>query len=394
MSDTHIQLQKPYLIIPKLIEQSTWGGTYIRDMKSWSSVKFLQNIKIGQSYELFSGTKLMLQVNDSDDTQFLPELGYPDKPDTMVDHFPLKKDSDYITLNDFIKINPEAVLGKKVCDAYGFMPLLIKINQSSGNSFQLHLRNGETHERWRPKPESWYYLEEGKLTFGVNPGKNISDYKTCCLAIESYMKTLSADVKSGKTNLADARNNATKFVKEANPWQYINTHTAKKYTIIDLSHGGIHHSWEENEDPNSPGNVIYEVQLDVMDPECTIRSFDQGKLKDSGDIREIHINDYFTCIDTEPAHNDIKNATFEKNGNTLLRTPIYNVDIFELNQDVSDTTGDTFVHLFVRDGSVEVKTNGGAVRLTRGHSCFMPKEVGAYNIHPTKPDAVVLKTFM
>lgn len=390
MADT----TRPYLIIPKLIEQPTWGGDYIRTTKAWDSVAFLRDRKIGQSYELFGSSKIALKVTDSTDPDFLPELGFADKPDIVREHFPLTEGEDYLTLSALAKETAVAFFGRAVLEKYACMPLLIKLNQASGNSFQLHLRPGETHPRWKPKAESWYYLQNGRLTFGIKKGCDINEYKRVCHAINDHLKSLSAKIQDGSMSLADARQDAKAFVEHANPWQFVNVHEARKNSIIDLSRGGIHHSWEENTEPGSPGNVIYEVQQDVMDPECTIRSFDQGKIKDNGTIREIHIDDYFAAIDTDPEHNDIAGATFTQKGNELLRTPIYNVDLLTVATQVTQETGPSFVHVFVEEGKVDVVTVGGTVTVGQGHSAFIPQASGTYEIRSIVGPARVIKTFL
>lgn len=389
-----MNVKRPYLIITKLIEQPTWGGSYICQLKAWNTVPFLEGKKIGQSYELFGGSKLAVNITDSHNPDFTPELGFADKPDTVTDHFHLQPGTGYVTIADFIKDHGAEFVGEKVWKAYHGMPLLIKLNQASGNSFQLHLRPHETHSRWKPKAESWYYLQNGRLTFGIKRGIDIQEYKRVCHKINTYMQELSTKIKTDKLTLTAARAEALAFVAAENPWKFVNVHEAEKNSIIDLSRGGIHHSWEENTLPGSPGNVIYEVQQDVMDPDCTIRSFDQGKIKDSGDIREIHIDDYFAAIDTDPDHNDIAQSTFIRKGNELLRTPIYNVDLLTVENKVTDSSNDTFAHLFVESGNVEVSTVDGTVAAGTGHSVFIPHACGEYEITALDGTAKIVKTFM
>lgn len=384
--------KRPYLIIPKLIEQPTWGGSYILELKDWLNRPQVKNKKIGQSYELFGGSKLTLSITDSRDFRFIPEIGSADSSNTEA--FELKETIDYITLAELVKNHAEQILGPEINKKYHLMPLLIKINQAYGNSFQLHIKPSEQHPRWKSKPESWYYLEDGLLTCGINPETNIEDYKKTCQAIEGKMAQLSALIQSGNMTLESAKAEAKEYIRHHNPWQYVNTHEAKKYDLIDLSAGGVHHSWEEDRNRYPLGNIVYEVQMDVMDPICTIRSFDQGKFKADGSIREIHIDDYFTYLDTDPQHNDINNLKKQREGNNLLTTPYYSLDILELADTFTDQTNQSFCHLYVRDGDVKVKAGHGAVRLTKGFSCFIPQAVGEYEIIPTVPDSVVLKTFI
>ena len=65
--------KRPYLVIPKLVEQPTWGGQYIADVKGWLRLQGLDQLKIGQSYELFSGSNLSL-CDTTLDSSFFGEI--------------------------------------------------------------------------------------------------------------------------------------------------------------------------------------------------------------------------------------------------------------------------------------------------------------------------------
>ncbi len=370
---------RPYLILPKLVEQPTWGGTYIVEYKGWDKAASLQGKKIGQSYELFGQSILLADVTNTADPRFSPE---PNDRGTQL------------ILADMVQDGKEAWVGASVWNTYGAMPLLVKFNQALGNSFQLHRKESEPSSRWTPKPESWYYMEDGALTFGIKKGTDVAAYKQCCLTIESKMKELSAAVVGGTKKLADARLEAKTFIAEKNPWQYVNVHTAKKYDLVDLSAGGLHHSWEEDLVHAPLGNVVYEVQKDVMDPICTIRSFDQGKIQDDGTIRNIAVEDYFTFLDTDEAKNDIQSAIRHAQGNTLLSTQYYSLDLLTVAGTYQDAVGPSFVHLFVRDGDVDIEGAGVRLHVGRGHSCFIPYAVGTYTITSRTPESVVLKTYI
>ena len=384
---------KAYLIIPKLIEQPTWGGNYILSLKKLLSINNLRNKKIGQSYELFGQSKLHLTLHDSTNTSFLPEFGFADKPDISAESKQYKEGVDSITLENLVKENPSAVLGKDVLEKFGKMPLLIKINQAFGNSFQLHIKPGVSHPHWKSKPESWYYLEDGLITFGIKKNCNLEAYKKACFAIDDYMKYLSNKVMNKSLALEDAKKEAKKYIENSNPWQFINVHEVKKFDLIDLSIGGLHHSWEENKQKFPQGNVVYEVQQDVMDPVSTIRSFDQGKIKDDGSIRKIAIEDYFKLLDTDPTHNNLDNMRQSRKGTRLLTTDYYCLDILEVQDVMTYQTENSFNHLFVREGCVEIKTEENTLKLSSGHSCFLPQQVGSYIIKAVTP-SIVLKTFI
>ena len=373
---------KPYLIIPRLIEQSTWGGTYIATLKNWSDIPELRSTKIGQSYELTGDSTLSTTITDTTHPDFRPEFEHPTTFGPVI------------SLSQLVSEDAKGILGEKVHNQIGKMPLLIKLNQAAGNSFQLHVKPGTQHPRWKAKPESWYFLEPGYISCGLKPGINIGTYKTACIQIDETMKRLSAEVTAGTKSLSQAQIEAKMFIQQINPWQYINRYEMQKYDLIDLSEGGVHHSWEENKEKFPLGNIVYEVQVDVMDPYCTIRSFDQGKIKEDGSIREIHIDDYFQHIDTDPIHNDINTLRRTQHDENLLHTPYYSLDILDVHSVRPVSTGESFNHLYVREGDVEVQTRNGMVRVTRGHSCFVPQNVGSYQIKTNVEHSVVLKTYI
>ena len=376
---TKMNILRPFLILPELIEQPTWGGDYITTLKNWKHKIANPMAKIGQSHELSGKSKLTPTITSSDDGRFGPALF---------------QEKDTIALADLVDTQPEQILGKKVTAKYSGMPLLIKLNQAMGNSFQLHLKPGQQHPRWKPKPESWYFLEAGYVSCGINTQIDIHKYKETCQAIARFMDVLSTEVTSGAKHVEYARSEARQFITAKDPWQFVKLHRVKKYDLIDLSIGGIHHSWEEKRNEYPRGNIIYEVQLDVADEYCTIRSFDQGKLKDDGSLREIHIEDYFHFLDTNPQNNDISMLMRKKNGTSLVQTSYYSLDIIENFQDTTDLTNDSFAHLYVRSGSVDIQAGDILLNVTRGHSCFIPADVQKYTIHAKTIDAAVLKTYI
>lgn len=371
---------RPYLIIPKLIQQPTWGGAYICDMKGWSNKDILRGRKIGQSYELFSGTKLLISITDTGDERFVPEIGYPDSTEIIEELFPLTEGQDYIPLSEIVGSDE--------------MRLLIKFTQSLGNSFQLHVKQDVIDEKWKPKAESWYYFEPGYLSFGIRNGISIDEYKDTCIRIAGFMEKLSREVVAGKKSLDEARAIAKNFISANDPHRFVNLYESRKFEVIDPSLGGIHHSWEENPEKFPLGNVLYEIQDDVMDPVSTIRCFDQGKIKEDGSVRELNIEDYFKYLDTNPENNNPRMIRQRANGENVIKTSKYSMDVIKLTKSrLLDTEG-KFNHLFVQDGEVEVRSGEGAIKISKGFSCFIPKLVGKYELTPLVDGSVILKTYI
>lgn len=357
-------LYQPLLILPDLIEQPTWGGDYIVKYKGWDKKPEYLGKKIGQSYELHGKIKMLV-------------------------------DDKEIYLNDFITINPNAVLGKSIYQRFGKMPLLIKFTQALGNSFQLHIKSGVKHSHWQPKPESWYFFEPGYVTCGIKSNTRLGDYKKTCVEIDMKMKQLSQQVINKKVDIREARSISKKLVKELYPWQFVNVGEIKKDNIIDLSSGAIHHSWEENVETCPEGNIVYEVQLDVADVDCTIRSFDQGKINNNGSIRQLNIDDYFNFIDIDMKNNSFSRLVEQSQNNQVFNTDYYCLDKIMIDKKTIDCTNDSFVHLFVKEGMVDVITKGGQIGLSKGHSCFLPAIVKKYQIiNQHNTISTILKTYI
>ncbi len=369
--------KRPYLVIPKLIEQPTWGGIYISTTKQWSKKNGVAGKKFGQSYELFGKSKFRLDVTTTKDPSFVPEVGNPDNDAT--DPLALKEGEEYAGL--------EAITSQPV-------PILIKLTQALGNSFQIHIKPETVSDKWKPKPETWFYFEDGMATCGLAEEVDIAAYKKCCEDISSFMSALSKQIQSQQITLATGREKAQEFIKEKNPWQYVNTIHVKKDEVVDMSAGGIHHSWEENKEDYPLGNVLYEIQLDAMDPVSTLRSFDQGKIKNDGSIRPIQIEDYFEFLDTDPGHNKTNSNISCPDGVVLCKTRHYSLDRLKISTQLKETTNNSFVHLYVKEGSLKVVATDGEVFVGAGHSCFIPQEVGEYSLENIGEECIVLKAYI
>lgn len=343
---------KPYLVIPKLIHQPTWGGRYILKMKGWDKLLEYKGVKIGQSYELCGESKLS-NAQTSDE---------------------IESGEATLSVADFKEQKP--------------FPL-IKLTQARGNSFQLHVRQTDQNKKWKPKAESWLYLEDGKITCGIKKGADVKQYKTVCIEIESKMQELSSLIKKRAITQEKAKHDAQSFIQNKNPWQFVNVLLVKKGDMIDLSSGGIHHSWEE--DKNLPlGNIVYEIQQDVDDASSTLRSFDQGKFMNDGTVRQITIEDYFTYIDLSENKNT---PHIQKKGKThAFKTPYYSLDILKVVGEKKCETKTSFHHLFVVKGEVQVAVGENKVTIKEGHSSFIPHKL-VYTIKAFKR-AELLKTFI
>jgi hypothetical protein len=94
----------------------------------------------------------------------------------------------YVEGKDYVNL-------REVTSLYDKIPL-IKINQSCGNSFQIHIKKSDG--RWLPKMESSYFLEDGVITFGIKKGISVDDYKNACLKIDKKIEGIKCKNKKRK----------------------------------------------------------------------------------------------------------------------------------------------------------------------------------------------------
>lgn len=395
MNDTII---RPYLVIPKLIEQPTWGGTYIVETKNWQAKEELKNKKIGQSYELYDKSNLSFALS-SDDASFAGEVA-DNKSVELQTHI-----ENSVMLTQLISGDAVGILGKQIVDVYGaHMHVLLKFTQALGNSFQLHVRDKDNNDRWKVKPESWYYFEPGLITCGVKHNVDWDAYKNAVVQVDQEMHALSSVVRDGTLDYSHAQIQIATLLKKYNPWQYVNTVRVEKGTLLDLSLCGIAHSWEEDLESIPLGNVLYEIQLNQMDDVSSIRAFDKGKMSKDGTLRPVYIDDYFTYADRSVEANDPKThmraskvikETSVYTHERLLETKYYSLDRLTIEEKGGEfaSTIDAFRHIFVRSGIVDVSANGISIHATRGHSVFVPAGCVEYSIRALASHTEVLLSY-
>lgn len=392
-----LDITRPYLVIPKLVEQPTWGGSYIAETKGWDGQQALAGIKPGQSYELFSGSNLSL-ANSSSDPGFQGELTDRDAAERVT------VPPGSISLAKLVESSPDAVLGAQIAERTGgVMNVLIKLTQAMGNSFQIHIKDGTVHPFWKPKPESWYYLEPGLITLGVRPSTDWPAYQDALTAIEDQIKRLESQVHSGAISYDAAQAEIGDLLKQYDPWSFVNTVVTEKNQLVDLSAGGLHHSWEENPQDFPRGNILYELQLEAMDHNSTIRGFDKGKMSRDGSVRALNVEEYFALIDRSPEANDP--ASHMLTAETIETTDTYTMErllatrYYSLHKLTINSANATYReaiseyrHVYVQEGAADISTAGGAVTLSKGHSCFVPAAAAEYTIKSTDDRTELLIT--
>ena len=263
------------------------------------------------------------------------------------------------------------------------------------------MKSNVTDPVWKPKPESWYFFERGVITLGARPGIDWDAYRKASETIEIGMKSLGEKVAEKELSLEVAKKQAAELINANNPWQFVNTVEVEKDQLIDLSSGGIHHSWEEDPKLLPLGNVLYEIQSEAMDDISTFRNFDKGKIGADGTVRPLHIDNYFAFIDRSPDANDPTNhiahaSTLSKDNmhtlELLLESPFYNMDKLTIPKkgNTYESKIDGYKHLFVKSGSTEIATSSHNVTVTQGHSCFIPAAAAAYSVKSLSDDTEII----
>lgn len=393
----------PYIIIPNLIPQPTWGGDYISHLKCLNKLVQPNSelSQLGQSYELFSGSKLSGLFSSR--LQPTLEIGNPTDPNhtRLIVH----KDNP-ISIQELILSDPENILGKRYLQLQGKkIDILIKLTQAQENSYQLHV--SESVGKWQAKPESWYFLQPGLISLGVKPGISWDEFQQTCWQVYEKSLEISIKIKKHQLTLDQGTRQLQTFIKLHSPQTFVNRLQVPKNAAVDLSSGNLHHSWEANHKTHPQSNIVYELQKNVYDPVSTIRCYDQGKFKSDGSIRDLNLDDYFRFIDRSLATNDpqthfIDRIILKKSSTQTIRqifnTKFYRLQEIVFSKPVSNqftTTDNSFHHLFVRQGSLKLFFQDKHWTVTSGFSIFVPAGVGQYTLKPYQSKSVkVLKTYL
>jgi len=340
--------QEPLYVVPILIEQPTWGGQYISQFKNLEKTELTKN-NIGQSYEL-AQESLVYSGDFSRSYQYA-------KTSNLTDLIPVSVPEHAVPLKT---VAPEAAA------------ILIKFTQAQENSYQVHVKPEDANEpdnplaTWQPKPESWYFFEEGCATLGLKDPTNLAKYKQRCEDIHTYAQQLSAKVVAHELTVDQARAELSAYIDTDHPRNYVHTVRIPRNYVVELSQGGVHHSWEAH--PDLPlGNIVYEVQKDVKDDVSTLRSFDQGKIKDDGSIRPLTINEYFLALDVTVHNNTPANLmSSTETGSkerTLFDTPYYKLEQLDFAAPATSSAGENnakqllvthYSHLFTKQGEIHI----------------------------------------
>lgn len=385
---------RPLYIVPLMVEQPTWGGNYITRSKELQH-ELVEGRNIGQAFELYNESWVSPTAGQNFAFATATNLNEPTFAQT----------TDVIQLQQLIQENLIAILGQEAeRRGWNSMQVLIKFTQAQNNSYQVHVMPGKEFGKWLPKPESWYFLEKGKATLGLKDVSQVEAYKARCIEIDTRAQEISAAVQAGTLTLDEGKAQLQSFIDQDHPRRFVNTVQVEPEAVIDLSQGGIHHSWEM--DPALPdGNIVYEVQVNVMDEYCTLRSFDQGSVKSDGKVRPLSIDDYFTALDLDqgrntPAHYFSQTATKESHNATvrvLFQNQFYVSELIKFEQSYEGeytTTGESFHHVYALEGDISIVVEQQSYPLKQGWSLFIPAAVGKYQLVASNMTARVITTHL
>ncbi|MCL2840287.1 MAG: hypothetical protein FWE05_05880 [Defluviitaleaceae bacterium] len=249
----------------------------------------------------------------------------------------------------YIRRNPSRILGTDLKDSTRF-PLLVKIiNAQAQLSVQVHPNDdyaklkGETDSG---KNEAWYIIKpptDGHLIIGLTP--------------ETTRETLYAAYKNGTVP------------------QYLNRLKVKEGDIVNIPAGLIHGI--------ASGTIIAEVQ---QNSNITYRLYDYDRTDDTGNTRELHIEDALAVTDFE---NKISKATAATG---IVENEYFTLKKLTLSEAIQESTSLTsFIILICVSGSVMIKTSTDTVELSANRSVFLPASLGQYTIQPICSQATLLK---
>ena len=217
-----LDLDRPYLVIPRFIEQPTWGVHILFHINKFKT----KNCALAKLAKVMSCMEVRFYP------PLHPRLTLNSKATLLSIIRVVASPLSPVISNCRGPRRPKPVPNAGIFFSPQTMPLLIKFTQALGNSFQIHVKKSQKQSRWKPKPESWYYLEDGVITYGIKKGAGMEEFKRVCLAIEEKMIALSTSLKIGALSYGRAKEKAESFIKSVNPWRFVNTHRVKNIASL------------------------------------------------------------------------------------------------------------------------------------------------------------------
>ena len=281
-------------------------------------------------------------------------------------------------LKDYLKLQGKKVIGTKA-KVEGDIPILIKLIDAKDNlSVQVHPDDAyaKVHENDLGKTEMWYVLEadEGaQLVYGFKED----------LTKEAFREAIESNTLSEKLN-------------------YVDVH---KGDVFFITPGTMH--------AIGKGIVIAEIQ---ESSNVTYRVYDYGRVGADGKPRQLHIEKAIEVANLTKAPELIKagankpnsNSTYNENNahhegfevreadetasiykvdnklaniETLASCEYFDVKHIVLHHEIELEAGkDSFHHLLVTEGAVEMTSENETLKGKKGESFFIPAGSGKYTV--------------
>lgn len=246
------------------------------------------------------------------------------------------------TLQELSETFQDALLGKKVYDAFGTkFPLLIKyIDAKSDLSIQVHPNDALAKKRHNSfgKTEMWYVMqadEGAKLMVGFNQEVTKEDYQT---HLENNTLT-----------------------------EILNFEEVKKGDVYFLPTGRIH--------AIGGGIVLAEIQ---QTSDITYRIYDWNRVDAQGNSRELHTELALDAIDYT-VHKNYKTeyASEENKVGTIVDCPYFTTNLLPFKGEVTlnHEDKDSFVIYMCVKGNVSFQTENHQETLSFGETLLLPASI-------------------
>ncbi len=283
-------------------------------------------------------------------TTLKQEFAKQSEHDTIAETWELSchKDGESImqdlgtTLTQYLNENPGAK--GKLCDSESDFPVLIKfIDAANDLSIQVHPNDeyAQKNEGQAGKTEMWYVVDgtpSAFLYYGFKKDTTPQEFK--------------------------------KAIEDGTLCEHLNRVSVKKGDVFFIEAGTIH--------AIGAGCVIAEVQ---QNSNVTYRVYDYKRTDANGNERELHVEKACEVTNLKTVEN--KNCT----GKHIAKCEYFTVDLINLDKEHSEDTlfadENSFKHLLVVDGEVEVYTKEQSIVAQKGQSVFIDASTGLVNIKGT-----------
>ncbi len=265
-----------------------------------------------------------------------------------------------VPLTDLIEIYMGELVGDTNFNRFGLgFPLLVKFIDANDNlSFQVHPNDDYAQKQYNMcgKSEMWYVMhaEEGAgLYVGLKKG-------------------VTEEVLLDSIENQDVEN-------------VVNFYPVQKGDVFYIPAGTVH--------AIGKGVLLAEIQ---QPSDITFRLYDWNRLDEAGAPRDLHIEEALEAINFEEDIEYKIEYELKKNSTTtLLRAPVFNVNLLELDQAIEKNYReiDSFVIYICVEGEAHLFTEELHLVLNCGESILVPASIQELSLVPN-PTAKVLEVYV